>query len=429
MATSDAASTPSSSSHDVAEKTQVVDPWTVEAEGGIDYGTQSTFLVPVPYSCALLHVNCVSCLDKLIDQFGSQRITPDLIARIERVTGRAAHPWLQRGYFFSHRDLGELLDAHERHEPFYLYTGRGPSSDSLHMGHLVPFIFTKYLQEAFQVPLVVQMTDDEKFLWKSVTLEETARYTRENAKDIIALGFDVERTFIFQDTDYVGHMYRNIVRIQKAVTANQAKGIFGFTDSHNVGQFSFAAIQAAPSFATSFPRVFGRHAHERTRCLIPCAIDQDPYFRMTRDVAPRLGYHKPALMHSKFFPALQGFNTKMSASSDVSAIYLTDTPQQIRDKIMLHAFSGGRATLEEHRRLGADLSVDVPYAYLSFFLDDAAQLERVREDYSSGRMLTKEIKELLVRVLTEKVLAHQTARSLVTDDVVDAFMTPRELKW
>jgi tryptophanyl-tRNA synthetase len=297
------------------------------------------------------------------------------------------------------------------------------------MGHLVPFIFTKYLQDAFQVPLVVQMTDDEKYLWKNVTLEDTARFTRENAKDIIALGFDVERTFIFQDTDYVGHMYRNIVRIQKSVTANQAKGIFGFTDSHNIGQFSFAAIQAAPSFATSFPRVFGSHANERTRCLIPCAIDQDPYFRMTRDVAPRLGLIKPALIHSKFFPALQGHNTKMSASSESSAIYLTDTPAQIKDKIMLHAFSGGRATLEEHRRLGADLTVDVPFEYLSFFLDDAAHLERIRTDYGAGRMLTKEVKQLLVDVLTEKVLAHQAARALITEDVVDTFLTPRELQW
>ena len=29
------------------------------------------------------------------------------------------------------------------------------------------------------------------------------------------------------------------------------------------------------------------------------------YFRMTRDVAPRLGYLKPALLHSSFFPAMQ----------------------------------------------------------------------------------------------------------------------------
>lgn len=35
------------------------------------------------------------------------------------------------------------------------------------------------------------------------------------------------------------------------------------------------------------------------------AFVQDPYFRMTRDVAPKLGYFKPALVESRFFPALQ----------------------------------------------------------------------------------------------------------------------------
>lgn len=60
---------------------------------------------------------------------------------------------------------------------------------------------------------------------------------------------------------------------------------------------------------------------------------QDPYFRMTRDVAPRIGYPKPALLHSTFFPALQGAQTKMSASDANSSIFLTDTAKQIKDKV------------------------------------------------------------------------------------------------
>lgn len=62
---------------------------------------------------------------------------------------------------------------------------------------------------------------------------------------------------------------------------------------------------------------------------------QDPYFRMTRDVAPRIGYPKPALLHSTFFPALQGAQTKMSASDANSSIFLTDTPKQIKNKVKL----------------------------------------------------------------------------------------------
>lgn len=98
---------------------------------------------------------------------------------------------------------------------------------------------------------------------------------------------------------------------------------------------------------------------------------------MTRDVAQRLGYKKPSLIFSKFIPALQGAKTKMSASDPCSSIYLDDTPNQIKNKINKYAFSGGQSTIEEHRKLGADLDVDVSYQYLSYFLDDDFKLEKI----------------------------------------------------
>ena len=55
---------------------------------------------------------------------------------------------------------------------------------------------------------------------------------------------------------------------------------------------------------------------------------------MTRDAAPRLGLPKPCLMHSSFFPALQGAKSKMSASDANSSIFLVDTPKQIKDKVI-----------------------------------------------------------------------------------------------
>jgi len=294
------------------------------------------------------------------------------------------------------------------------------------LGHMIPFLFTKWLQDTFDVPLVIQMTDDEKFLWKDLTLEQAHRLTYENAKDIIAVGFDPRKTFIFSDLEYVGHMYPNIVKIQKCVTASQVQGIFGFKGEHNIGQYAYPATQAAPSFSSSFPHIFG---NKQVRCLIPCAIDQDPFFRMTRDVAPRLGFLKPAVIHSKFFPALQGPGTKMSASSPISAIYMTDKPEDIRKKIAKYAFSGGRDSTEEHRRLGGNCDIDVSYQYLSIFCFDDAKLARIREEYSSGRMLTGEIKKELVNVLTPFVLEHQRAREAVTDDVVRTFLTPRSLEF
>jgi tryptophanyl-tRNA synthetase len=147
--------------------------------------------------------------------------------------------------------------------------------------------------------------------------------------------------------------------------------------SDNIGKIHFGAIQAAPSFSNSFPQIFGTKSD--IPCLIPCAIDQDPYFRLTRDVAHKLRYPKPTLLHAKFFPALQGPQTKMSASDVNSSIYMNDTPNQIKNKVNRHGFSGGRETEEEHRRLGGNADVDVSYQYLSFFLEDDDELAQIGE--------------------------------------------------
>nr|XP_056706965.1 tryptophan--tRNA ligase, cytoplasmic [Euleptes europaea] len=397
--------TPVSNGPGDAEDEDFVDPWSVQTSNakGVDY-------------------------DKLIVRFGSSKIDKDLINRIERVTGHKPHHFLRRGIFFSHRDMNQILDAYENKKPFYLYTGRGPSSEAMHVGHLIPIMFTKWLQEMFNVPLVIQLTDDEKYLWKDLTVEKAYQYAIENIKDLIACGFDINKTFIFSDLDYLGtspEFYKNILKVQKHVTFNQVKGIFGFTDSDCIGKISFPAIQAAPSFCTSFPQIFNNR--KDVQCLIPCAIDQDPYFRMTRDVAPRIGYPKPALMHSVFFPALQGAQTKMSASDPNSSIFLTDTPKQIKTKINKHAFSGGKDTVEEHRKYGGNCDVDVSYMYLTFFLEDDDKLEQIKQAYTSGALLTGELKKALIETLQPLIAAHQQRRKQVTSEMVKEFMTPRKL--
>lgn len=323
-----------------------------------------------------------------------------------------------------------ILDVYEKKQPFYLYTGRGPSSEAMHMGHLIPFIFTKWLQDTFDVPLVIQLTDDEKFLWKDLTLDETNHLAFENAKDIIACGFDVEKTFIFSDLDFLTNspaFYRTICRIQKLVTYNQVKGIFGFSDSDSIGKISFPAIQAAPSFSCMFPEIFSGRTD--IPCLIPCAIDQDPYFRMTRDVAPRMGCLKPALLHSTFFPALQGAQTKMSASDPNSSIFVTDTDKQIKEKINKYAFSGGGATVEEHKAKGGNCEIDVSYQYLTFFMEDDKRLEEIRKTYASGELMTGSLKMELIEILQKLVGEHRKRRTEVTDDMVRQFMKPRKLKY
>jgi tryptophanyl-tRNA synthetase len=64
----------------------------------------------------------------------------------------------------------------------------------------------------------------------------------------------------------------------------------------------------------------------------------------------------------------------MSSSNPISGIFLTDKPADIKNKVNKYAFSGGGATIEEHKANGANLDVDVPYQWLRFYLEDDDKL-------------------------------------------------------
>lgn len=379
---------------------------------------------------------------RLIREFGTQPIDKSLLERFERATGHKPHPLLRRGLFFSHRDFDRILSHYEKGEPFFLYTGRGPSTGSMHLGHSVPFTFTKYLQDVFDVPLVIMLTDDEKFVYNSqLKLEDTIRMALENAKDILAFGFDQKKTFIYTDFTYMsGHFFQNAVEFARLLPFNQVRGTFGFDNSTNIGFINFPSVQNAAAFASSYPVLFGDNADPaalrnpktaKIPCLIPCAIDQDPYFRLLRDNAHRMSLSspKPALIHAKFVTALQGAAGKMSASDPNSAIFMSDTPKQIKDKINKHAFSGGRESLEEHREKGGDPDIDVAFQYLTYFLDDDEEIAKIAADYRKGELLTGELKKRCIGILQQYVGEFQKRRALITDEVRTAYMTPRKMEW
>lgn len=388
----------------------------------------------------LLHCKSWQNCTKSGRKWNTSLINEALLERFERATGKKPHRWLRRGLFFSHRDFDSILTHYERGERFLLYTGRGPSSDSMHIGHTIPFEFTKWLQDAFDMPLVIMLTDDEKFLFKDgLSVEDTIGFAEQNARDIIAIGFDPKKTFIYSDFGYMGgHIYQNSVEFSRLLPTNQVRGAFGFDGTTNIGRVFFPAVQCVAAFGTSYPEIWGddpkgtrQKSTAAIPCLIPCAIDQDPYFRLLRDNAHRmrLPSPKPALIHSKFLTALQGAGGKMSASDPTSAIFMSDTKADIKKKINKYAFSGGRTTLEEHRQYGGNPDVDVPYQYLTYFLEDDAQLKKIHDDYKSGQLLTGEIKKLCIETMQEYVANFQAQRAQVTDELLQTYMQPRKLEW
>jgi tryptophanyl-tRNA synthetase len=340
----------------------VVTPW--EVSGDIDY-------------------------DKLMEQFGVQPMNKKIEEKIAKHAG-FKHLQLRRGVYLSHTDTDWWIKEYEKGNKVGLYTGRGPSGH-VHLGHLLPWFFCKYLQDAFDADLYFQMTDDEKFLHRDdLTLEETIALTYENALDVIACGLRAEKTHIFSDTEHIGQLYKIALNVAKKVTYNTAKAVFGFNDSNNIGIVWYPAMQAMTCFLES------EREGRNIPCLIPAAIDQDPYWRMTRDIAEKLGYTKPAQIHAKFLPGLAE-GGKMSASQPDTAIFTTDPPKKAGKKVM-KAFTGGRDTVEEQRELGGRPEICNVYAYYYFLFeeDDKALVERELK-CKKGEILCGECKKTLAK--------------------------------
>jgi tryptophanyl-tRNA synthetase len=374
------------------EDDMIVTPW--EVQGQIDY-------------------------DRLVEEFGTKHIDLPLLKRLQKVTGDL-HLQLRRKIVFSHRDFDWIMDKYENGEKFVLYTGRGPSGH-VHLGHMIPWFFTKWIQDKFDTRLYFQMTDDEKFIVKDLTLDDTMYFSYENALDILAVGFDPKKTLIVTDSKCINTLYPTALRVAKHINYSTARAVFGFEDTSSIGLVFFPAIQAVPCFLHTVL------TSKNTPCLIPASIDQDPYWRVARDVAPRLGFYKPAQIHGKFLPGLIK-GGKMSASIPESAIFSVDTPEEAREKVM-NAFTGGKATVEEQKKEGGKPGICAVYQYMYFlFEQDDKKIQRLGQRCMAGEILCGECKQILADKVENFLIEHMKRREKAKDVVRDVLVDDEYFK-
>ena len=180
------------------------------------------------------------------------------------------------------------------------------------------------------------------------------------------------------------------------------------------------SYQIAAGFSEAYPHLF----RKKTLCLIPYAIDQDPYFRLSRDVAKKLKLLSPCSIIGKFIPPLTGTDGKMSSSvSKQSTIFLTDDEKTIKSKIKKFAFSGagGDGSLEDHKKFGGNIEIDIPCQYLKFFEMDDDKLSNIYKGFKEGKITCGEVKKILVEKLISIINEHQKRRSQITDEEINLF--------
>ncbi len=342
--------------------------------------------------------------DKLIKEFGLQPLhhlpKPFL-----------THPLFRRGIVFAHRDFGRIAEAIEQKKPFVMMTGLMPSG-KFHFGHkMVADQIIFYQQLGAKVYLTV--ADIEAYNSRLPDMAELRRTAiTEYLTNYVALGLDLKKCdFYFQsrrsaDGKKASAYYSLAAMLARHATYNEFQAIYG---DISPGKMTASLLQAADMLHPQLPEFEGGPIP----IIVPVGADQDPHLRLARDVSQRIKEFKFLQLSStnhKFLPGLGG--GKMSSSDPTSYIALTDTPEEASMKIRKYAFSGGQATIEEHRKKGGNPDVDVSFQMLKYGLEpDDKKLARIEADYRSGKLLSGELKQYTIEKITTFLKEHQRKRN------------------
>ncbi|MEM3948289.1 MAG: tryptophan--tRNA ligase, partial [Zestosphaera sp.] len=215
-------------------------------------------------------------------------------------------------------------------------------------------------------------------------------------------GLRSEGLRIYFQSNYRKEYYRLIQLFAKKITMAELEAIYG--EDLEPAKIVAVLTQAADILHPELPHFGGFKT-----VLVPVGVDQDPHLRLTRDIADRfneeLGFTRPASTYHKFLSGLTG--GKMSSSKPETFIALSDPPEESVGKLM-RAFTGGRATAEEQRKLGGEPDKCPIFELNSMHLvPDDGELSKVYGNCRSGSMLCGECKLATAERLKKFLEEHQ----------------------
>lgn len=316
--------------------------------------------------------------EKVIEQFGIKSFQ-ELINELDN-----PHKLMRRGVIFGQRDFINIVDAIKNKKRFSVLTGMMPSG-KMHIGHKMIVDQIVWYQE-HGADIRIPIADLEAYSARGISFEESKKLAiQEYITNYIALGVDFEKTNV---TTYL-QSKENIVKdlafiLSKKVNFNEMKAIYGFGGSTNMAHMQAPLIQVSDILHPELDEFGGPKP-----VIVPVGIDQDPHIRLTRDLAYKFksqyGFISPSSTYHRFMTGITG--GKMSSSKPKSAIFLSDSPKVVEQKVKT-AKTGGRESLKEQKELGGNPNNCVIYElFLYHLIDSDYELNEIYNNCKEGTCL------------------------------------------
>lgn len=315
---------------------------------------------------------------------------------------------MRRKIIFGHRDFDRILKAIDKGEDYVVMTGLMPSG-KMHIGHKLVVDQLIWFQN-HDAEIYLCVADLESHITRDLTLEEARTFANEEyLTNYQALGLDLEKCHVYFQSRSES-VQRLAYTLGTKVNFSELKAIYGFGGDSDSSHIFYPMIDVADILRPQLEEYEGP-----SPTVVPVGIDQDPHLRLARDVASRFkreyGFIPPSSTYSRLIPGLTG--EKMSSSDPKSAVFLTDSVEDVEEKID-NAVTGGRHTAEEQREKGGKPDECTIYnLYVYHLLEDDEELLELREDCESGEMICGECKRKAFQLLKKFLEEHARKREEV----------------
>ena len=342
----------------------------------------------------------VTDYNRLIEEFGIKPI--DEIRSM--LPKNRQHIYMTRDIMFGYTAMEPVIEAILKNKPFAVMTGIKPSSAEYHIGNLITCNEVLYFQKQGG-KVYFCIADLESYAEGKLPLVQAEKNAIENIADLIALGLNLDNAYVYRQSQQ-SEVMRLGYLLSSHATYNMMKAIYGH---HRIGVYNAAFIQVADIL---LPQVMNGPIPTVT----PVGADQVPHARLSHDLARKrffqknYGFFLPGFTFHRLIEGLDG-SDKMAKRNPMSILSLLETKADLKKKIM-NAFTGGRVSIEEQKKLGGQPEICRVFdLYRFFFQNDDSEIQKLEKVCREGTLMCGEDKKNLLGIAKDFMEKHQQKRA------------------